>query len=260
MTNAKPLFENALSKIQRANRHIDELGQRSAPLDPGLYNIVYDTAGASVVDGKPTFYRLSYRPAVNIPETFAAVIQDAFNNIREAFDFTAAAIVDSWGERPARKLYFPITKRKDLVAHAGFTAIEKALPGFTELFLKEARPENGPKEHLWDFYTLQNDGKHNDFVPVLSIVEMRNFAMMVGTNRLRNIGYGYDANREFVLAQADVPITVKNDFHVAVDIRFGKGNVFENRPVLSTLAEISQLASDTIGWLDTFVRKAKNLD
>jgi hypothetical protein len=217
MTNSKPLFANARSKIQRADRHIDELRQRSSPLDRELYEISNPGVKehATVIDRYPTVYRLKYRPKTDIAETFAGIINDAFNNIREAFDFAAVAIVDTWGGRPGGKLYFPITKRKDLVSHTGFTAIEQAVPGFAERFLKDVRPENGPNEHLWDFYTLHKDGKHNDY------------------------------------------ITIDDDFQTSVDVCFDKGNVFENEPVIPTLTQISELASGTLDWLDALVREVK---
>src|SRR6266481_233312 len=106
MTNSKPLFSNARSKIERANRHIDELRRRSNPLDRELYEISDPSVRqhATVIHRNPTVYRVAYRPKVDIPETFAGIIGDAFNNIREAFDFSAVAIVDAWGTRPPGKL------------------------------------------------------------------------------------------------------------------------------------------------------------
>jgi hypothetical protein len=255
----KPLFANARSKIQRANRHIDELRQRSSPLDRELYEISNPGVKehATVIDRYPTVYRLKYRPKTDIAETFAGIINDAFNNIREAFDFAAVAIVDTWGGRPGGKLYFPITKRKDLVSHTGFTAIEQAVPGFAERFLKDVRPENGPNEHLWDFYTLHKDGKHNDYIPVVSLVVISNINISTSGMKVVDCTVGSDANCPVDIMQSRSPITIDDDFQTSVDVRFDKGNVFENEPVIPTLTQISELASGTLDWLDALVREVK---
>jgi hypothetical protein len=261
MTNSKPLFSNARSKIQRANRHIDELSQRSSPLDRDLYEISNPGVKehARVIDRYPTVYRLKYQPKVDIAETFAGIINDAFNNIREAFDFAAVAIVDTWGTRPDGPLYFPFAPRERLVAraHSGFTAIEKAIPGFAERFLKDVRPENGPNEHLWDFYTLHKDGKHNDYIPVVSLALISNINISSGGMKMVDCSVGSNANCPAGIMQSGQPITINDNFQTSVEVRFGQGNVFQNEPVIPTLTQISELARGTFDWLDALVREVK---
>ena len=213
-----------------------------------------------MIDLHPTRYRVTFRPKEDIPGTFAGIIGDAFNNIREAFDYTAVAVVDTWGQRPPGNLYFPITKRKDLIAHTGFTAIEKAVPSFAKLFLKEIRPENGPNEHLWDFYTLHKDEKHNDFVPVVTVGEIRNINAIIGRIVMQNCGARFNAERPMGLFESHVLITMENNFQTSVEIKFGKGTAFENDPVIPTLTQISQLASETIDWLASLIKRVKNIN
>ncbi len=262
MTDTKTLLTGPRSKIERANRHIDELRQRSVPLDKSLYELSNpgQKERRSVIDRFPTRYRVTFRPKQNIPETFAGIIGDAFNNIREAFDYTAAAVVDTWGERPDGPLYFPITKRKDLVSHTGLSAIEKAVPGFAELFLKEMRPENGPNEHLWDFYLLHRDGKHNDFVPVVTVVDISPINAKIGGATIRNCAVGFPVTGSYVLFDSDTPIALQNNFRTSVDVKFGEGTAFENKPVIPTLKQISQLASETLDRLASLIKKVKNVN
>jgi hypothetical protein len=261
MTDTKSLFANARSKVQRANRHIDELIARSAPLDRELYELSNPgiKMRKTVIDREPTIYRLAYRPKEDIPVTFSGIIGDAFNNVREAFDYAAVAIVDTWGRRPPGNLYFPITKRKDLVSHTGFTSIEEAVPGFADLFLKEVRPENGPNEHLWDFYTLHKDGKHNDFVPVVTVVRIAPFNAKSGGLTVKDCAAGFDATRPYILFQSGLPITVNDNFKTTIDIKFDKGTAFEDESVIPTLTQVSQLASETIEWLGALIKRVKNI-
>jgi hypothetical protein len=219
------ILKNPRLKIQRANRHIDELRQRSSPLDRELYEIVimgHPKKGPTVIHNYTTTVQITFRPKESIPEIFAGIIGDAVGNIREAFDHAASAIVDTWGTRPKGPLYFPITERKDLVSHTGFTAIEQAVPGFAELFLKEIRPENGPDERLWDFRTLNKDNKHNDFIPLVTVVGVNNINIVAGTNTFEDCGVSFDPTRPMVLFQADAPVTIGDDFETSIDVLFGE--------------------------------------
>src|SRR5258708_251166 len=120
MTDTKALLNGPRSKIERANRHIDELRQRSVPLDKSPYELSNpgQKERRTVIDRFPTRYRVTFRPKQNIPETFAGIIGDAFNNIREAFDYTAAAVVDILGGGPDWALHFSICKQEKLVFHS----------------------------------------------------------------------------------------------------------------------------------------------
>src|SRR5260370_6399113 len=130
MTDTKTLLTGPRSKIERANRHIDELRQRSVPLDKSLYELSNpgQKERRSVIDRFPTRYRVTFRPKQNIPETFAGIIGDAFNNIREAFDYTAAAVVDTWGGGPHRPRDLPLTQWQHLRSHTRLSPIDKAVP------------------------------------------------------------------------------------------------------------------------------------
>jgi hypothetical protein len=68
---------------------------------------------------------------------------------------------------------------------------------------------------------------------------------------------GSDANCPVGIMQSRLPITIDDDFQTSVDVRFDKGNVFENEPVIPTLTQISELASGTLDWLDALVREVK---
>src|SRR5260370_37798363 len=114
MTDTKTLLNGPRSKIELANRHIDVLRQRSVPLDKSLYELSNpgQKERRSVIDRFPTRYRVTFRPKQNIPETFAVIIGDAFNNIREACDYTAAADAVTRSRPPPPPRVYPNLPQK----------------------------------------------------------------------------------------------------------------------------------------------------
>jgi hypothetical protein len=153
-----------------------------------------------------------------------------------------------------KAIHFPAAPRKDLSAHSSLAPIEQALPGFKKLLLEEIRPENGPNEHLWSFTELNNDDKHNDFVPVVTVVGINNVNANIGGVMMRNCGISGDAARPIKIGRAPTPITMQNNFKTAVELKFGKGTAFENEPVVPTLVQVSEVVSEALNAIERLVR------
>lgn len=251
------VLSSPLSKIKRANRHIDELRERTTPLDRSLYEITNRPERESVVHLKPSFYQVTYRPKENIPEVFAGIIGDCIGNLRAALDHLASGIVRTWGAPTEGPLYFPMAPRKNLVSHTGLTAIELALPGSKKLLLDEIRPERGPNEHLWDFYTLNKDDKHNFFIPTVTAVEISNINARIDGNYFLNNTIGSNAANPSILFRSGSPVSIGNAFYTSVEVKFGKGTVFENEPVIPTLTQISQVVAETLTAFERLMVKTK---
>jgi hypothetical protein len=252
------LLENPRSKIQRANRHIEELKRRTNPLDRDLYEIVSAREPLTIIHRYATQYRVTFRAKQNIPKALGAIIGDAVGNVREAFDHLASSIVGTWGTRPQR-LYFPITERTHLQSHAGLAAMEQALPGFAKLLLDTIRPANGPDEPFWEFYKLGNNNKHNDFIPLVTVVSINNINATIGSNLIADCGVRFNVTIPSVLFDSAVPITIQSTFQTAVEVLFADGTPFKSDPVIPTLSKISDLASDTVERVGDLARQVKGV-
>jgi hypothetical protein len=249
-------FAPSLVKIKGANRNIDQLRSMTSPLDRSLYEIVMEkTRGPIIYLNPPTYYQLTYRPKEPIPETLANIIGYAFGDLRSALDYIAQRIIRSNipDFDPKKMIYFPAAPRKDLPAHSGLAPIEQALPGFKKLLLEEIRPENGPNEHLWSFTELNNDDKHNDFVPIVTVIAINNVNAQIGGIRLQNCNIRSDATCPINIGRAPTPITMENDFQTAVEVKFGKGTAFENEPVIPTLLQVCEVVSETLNAIKRLV-------
>jgi hypothetical protein len=153
-----------------------------------------------------------------------------------------------------KTIYFPAAPRKDLPAHFSLAPIEQALPGFKKLLLEEVRPENGPNEHLWSFTKLNNDDKHNDFIPVVTVIAINNVNAKIGGVTMQNCAISGDAARPIKIARAPTPITMQNNFEAAVEVKFSKGTAFEDEPIVPTLFQISEIVSETLNAIERLCR------
>jgi hypothetical protein len=235
------------SKIQRANRHIDELRDRTNPLDRSLYEITSRKERETVLHVQPNVFQVTYRPKENIPEVLGAIIGDALGNLRAALDHLTSGLVREWGQTFQGSLYYPMAPRKDLISHTGLAAIEQALPGAKSLILDEIRPDGGPNEHLWDFYTLNKDDKHNFLIPTVNVVLVEIQATIAANGTVfEDCQWEFNAARPSVLIKSPFPITIQNNFETTVQVKFGQGTPFQDEAVVPTLTQISEVVSEAL--------------
>jgi hypothetical protein len=242
-------FKPSWVKIQGANGDIDRLRKMTSPLDRSLYEITVEQGrGPFVYLDPPTYHELAYRPKQPIPEHFANIIGHACADLRSALDYAATRIVRSGipDFDPKKTIYFPAAPRKDLPAFASLSTIERALPGFKKLLLEDIRPENGPNEHLWSFTEMNNDNKHNDFIPVVTLLQVSNINARFGGSSMQNCSLSGDAASPRKLIKSYLGITIENNFETTVEIKFGQGTPLKDDPVIPTLFQISEVVAEAL--------------
>src|SRR6185312_937803 len=216
MAVSTQLILGPILKIQRAERHIDELRLTTYPLHRNLSEIVVVHSDVGGPDEHPECYRLVYRPKHPIPEFLAVIIGDAIHNLRSALDLLAGGIIRTLPGKPLgdKRPHFPMhSERKNLEADLSLAAIEKALPGAKKLLLEDIRPANGPNETTWRFNVLNNLDKHNLIIPAVSIAEIKNVNARWGTGGVMYGGIDRgDAARPRVMMETGEPITIGDDF------------------------------------------------
>jgi hypothetical protein len=222
----------------------------SSPLSPDLFCLGIEECTAPG-DDKPFRYTLKYIPTKPVPEAFALVIGDVVHNCRAALDHLATAIARS--EDPEAKIHYPMRREREAFVSPdkGLTnmlrPIEKAIPGATKLILDQVRPVDDAFDRFWAFHDLDNDDKHNLLIPTVTFASVTNVNARIGTHVISNCMFGDNAAEPMNIITSDgLPIAVENNFHVAVDIKFGDVGPFQNDPVIPTLAQIADMVARTI--------------
>jgi hypothetical protein len=150
------------------------------------------------------------------------------------------------------KIYFPVAPRQDLPNHPSLPGCETALPGFRALLLQTIRPENGPDEPLWDLVgKANNENKHVDFIPTVTAVEIQNVnAKLPNGNTIQNCSFGGSAAREFILIQANGPISFTPNYKTIVEVKFGPGTSVPNELVAPALERTVTIVERALEELD----------
>lgn len=239
-------------KVKRANSHIKTIISDSATLSKKLYEITNGSGRSVALLAKPDSFLLTYRPKEPITTHFSPIIGDTVNNLREALDYwmnAAVKVVNS-----PKKLHFPFSKNLgDLEATNNYKEVHKAFPDAASFILNTIKPCWDTNPHLWAVTSLCNDNKHNDFIPTVTVTEIKNINAVIGSIKLENCTVSGDADSQINIGKSHAPITIENNFSTYVEIKFPKGAVFENQPVIPTLQKMSQVVSQTLDTLEDFI-------
>ncbi|KAF0213680.1 MAG: hypothetical protein FD139_2388 [Methylocystaceae bacterium] len=201
----------------------------------------------------PDCFDLTYRPKEPISQHFGGIIGDAVNNMRESLDYWTTAVFSARGE-DGKKPNFPFEgEGKDLETNPQYLAIKKTFPDLANFILKEVKPRKRDNFDLWAVTSLCNGNKHNDFLPVVSFTTINNINAKIGSNTIKDCSVACNADSPHKLIRAHMPITIENKFSTSVEIKFPKGAVFEDQPVIPTLLNLSQVTTKTLDALDRFI-------
>jgi hypothetical protein len=249
MSKTAITFRSAWLKVERANRHIDELQTAIATLSsPNFYGVdVYshDNWASSVA---------VLAPRQPIPDSLPLIIGDSIHNLKCAFDHI---FVEAYRGRPpikplsARDISFPFYKyREHLITSARIDAIEHAIPGAKRAILDEIEPYGGGKHSIYALHSLDLIDKHNELIVVTegTVIGKLDLVIDDGT-RFSFRECRFNARDPVTLYSGSGKISVECDFKAAFDVRFAKVLPFGNEPVLPTLVQLSDATRKAIELL-----------
>jgi hypothetical protein len=232
-------------KLKAAREHIERLENCTSPLDPKFYDVsMRETSGPVIMLSPPKSYRLVYTPKEPIPETLANIIGDALGNLKSALDYSAVRI-----DVPGT--YFPTAPRTNLPNQPSLAKLETKLPGFRDLLLNTLRPANGPDEPLWGLIgKANNENKHEDFIPTVTMVEVKGINARFGNATLIDCAVGGDAAHPINLIGSDTPIQFSSHNKPIVNLTFGADTSVPNEPVIPILRRAADAVERALSEID----------
>lgn len=238
-------FVGARLKVQRAQRHIDEVNSiLAAFLKTDFCKLHIE------VDAKTGDSLLKFELIAKLPPEIALAVGDALHNLRTAMDhiaFDVLGATEEWISFPMGK------KRDDLIAARQYGATKKVLPDFADFIADVIKPYQGGDYQLWEIGALDNLDKHRLVVPIVSIQALTN---VNAEDENHNVFSGCT----FAVGEGGVLHAVRNAAKMkitsygkpAAKILFGKGTVAENKAVIPSLAEFTRLTLEAIKALEKF--------
>lgn len=241
-----------LMKVERAKKHIAELETDTKSLPGHLYTVENLPHRSLVVLVSPDCYLLRYIPKESVRDHFGAIIGDTVNNLREALDYLCNNAVEIIGER--KRLNFPFAaNRGDLLKSKSFLNLKRAFPELSVFIADEMRPTREENIDLWAITSLCNDNKHNDFIPMTSMVNVGAEKIVIGSSSFENIGLGGDASSIINFIRSRTPIKVHGRLFVQCDLTFPIGAIFEGEMVITKLKQLVGVTESAIATISKFM-------
>lgn len=219
-----------------------------------LYEVVSGPSRSHALLAKPDRFALTYRPKQPIRKYFGAIIGDAVNNLRESLDYWMNNAVVCVG--PRKKVHFPFSEqRKDLETSPNYPPVEKAFPDAAKFIATKVQPSRDTNLHLWAATSLCNDNKHNDFLPIVTVADVKNWNAWAGPAGIGGYFNKFDADKPHELVATNAgPFTIQKKLSPACEIAFPKGAVFEDQPVIPTLTSMAEVVSQSLDALECFIQ------
>lgn len=261
-------FHGPRLKIKRADQHISEL-------QGWLNRIQQENAGTvrphkEANSGAASHTILVQRPR-SYSECVAPIVGDVAHNLRSALDLAASDIVRAWGEDPERPpVHFPFGEtRQAIVNSQHWGRIQRLAPDMAIAVVDTIKPYKTANYALWALNRLDRMDKHRVLIPTvpraLSIVmgireEQEDdpppgvvpgvVYMLVGERKAD--GTVVSVSREPRAGSAAWLHNQQNGYPT-LDVRFGKGEVFEDEPIIPTLKQLRDIVAKAIDALETLI-------
>lgn len=248
-------------KIARAKKHLHDLTVETAEYllgDPHQVVTEKDNETGEYV------CKLSIRR--EMPPMWGAIVGDCLHNLRSAFDMLAHALVRHGGGTTSNYTKFPISSDVRFVNGDIASALVGASAKAIKL-VRRLRPYQGGVGAFWFLHMLDIADKHRLLIPVVINYGRFRVSTDVGSpafaiTRLRMtermiVSPGAELVR-FRLLQTDdgrMP-----DFSFRFEMAFGKAEVVNGHPLISTLSELVSFTERVVAIFDRYIlRSPENL-
>jgi hypothetical protein len=229
-------------KLKRAKHHILDLDSQFAVFLKDAYSINPKS--------KPKISQVQFcvDNAKPIPPDFSLVIGDALHNLRSALDHLVWHLVESAGNCPDDKTYFPIyehlvkSPKKDTAQEIA-RKIKGVPPGCEKLF-HDMQPDVTKDFTLWHLHRLDIADKHRLLITVNCVFETW------GVDGVWFGPMGLRFNVEVGDSLLNIPIDTyeknKDKIKFGFDIAFGDSEIVAGKSVLVTLNGMADLVDRII--------------
>jgi hypothetical protein len=257
-------FRGSRLKVKRAYKHIEELETWLRDLAQSNIN-----TAMSYKDRNPgsESYTINIQRPAGFSEDVATIVGDAVHNLRAALDHIATAIVIAGREDDPALAYFPLyDSRQSLVKSPEYGLIERVAPNLAlEIADVIKLYKTGGDSRFWGLNRLDRMDKHRLLIPTLTESGYRVIAIREdqednppgATTGAIFMLYGIIAADGTVIQVAREPrigtrayVHNQRNGYPSIEIKFEKGEAFEDKPIIPTLRELAELVGSTIDKLE----------
>ena len=238
--NLQEGFYGARLKIERANRHIDELEYLICEI-PKLYR----QKGLSITDQGNGSMMISIEDLAPIGDKIRMTLGDAIHNLRSALDHVWSALYREAGITGSKSLAtFPFHEtRINLINAIDESPIKKSFPEVEGLILDKLKPhrDEGGNSLLWTITKLDKLDKHNMVIPAITSTQATDVKInLAGDNKF------IFANASENLLQTNIPFEHKHHGELIFEVTFPEGGFLGGEAVLPSVVNMSEAVSESV--------------
>jgi hypothetical protein len=262
------IFRGPRLKVRRANQHIQELEAWLAGINQGNVDAARRHKEGNPGAASDALYMS--RPA-GYADCVAPIVGDVAHNLRAPLDLIASNILVASGKDPENPpMYFPLSDTREALVKTGSYRRIEAISADVALFIADSiKPYKAANYPLWALNRLDRMDKHRLLVPTMArashlIIAIKeehednpppdaapgSIFMLGGITKAD--GTVAQVAREPRPGSAAWLHNQRNGYST-VNLCFGKGEVFEDRPIIPTLKQLSELVTGIIDTLEAFI-------
>jgi hypothetical protein len=233
MTDSASKLEGSRLKIERAYCHINELNACMIAFNKTEF------CTFSIQEDSSTGHQIAKINALGKPPSkIPVIVGDVVHNLKAALDFIA------FQATKYDRIYFPKYKnREDSISSSELRLIKEAAPDLASYIADTVQPYEGGNYRVWETATLNNLDKHRILIPTLTVTAISHVSLIDENNNHTMV-------ERIVVAQGG-ELKIPSGFGIkrlkiarhgkpTADIFFGKGDVFQNQPIIPTLTQIAE--------------------
>lgn len=241
-------YQTAQLKIKRADRHIQELESAlTAFLDTNPYTL-------RIKENPKTGHIFVNLQAHSLPETVPLILGDAIHNLRVAIELLINQIITNAGGSKGAKITFRET-REEFSTLRSQGEIHRTNPDLWHFIIDTIEPHKGGKFAAWELNKLDVGDKHHLIIPVLLVTSIQDVVVEDSNKNFvhfANVVVCDDQITGLVRTAAE-KVEIKQHGNPTIAVVFADGEIFEGQPIIPTLLQLSQLTSEAVETIRSFM-------
>ena len=247
VTPVLPIFEDAWTNAIWAKQRIDNF-------DPFFAHYAKTSVSASVKminPDSPDYAQHFIAEAQPFPFPLGIAVGEIIRNLRASLDYAVCAMASAQGATDAalEGFYFPIARDENAYENiVESRAIKNTLSGLRPFFRDQVKATPTGNRALWSLNEIDRLNKHRS-IPVIFTTIFTALPDWPGARG--NVAAVNPGGKIAISIPRQLYFEENHQFDRAVDVRFGRMNVFEGEPVIPVLAQLFHATTEMLGEIQT---------
>ena len=240
-------FESARLKIERANKHIQDLHQ-------SMQAITHKQSYIPAIqhNSETGEYQLKITGAQVVVD-WSLALGDVVHNLRTALDHVVWELVATITKQtPSKWVRFPFQKtRPELVGTINRGEIKSIGTDLIDLIVDEIKPYDGGNDPLVALHRMDIMDKHHSLISVISQMDFDGLVIaLMKSGEIRTLPVRMMGEQDYIALATAAEFKLADHGNTTFQVLFKEGGAFKDKPVIPTLHNMSQVVSSIVDVIE----------